>query len=870
MEFAMSRRKASRRKTFTSRNPSRMEPLETRVLLSASVNFLPQQTYIANADSYGFVTADFDGDGKTDLAIPSISGNTDLLLGNGDGTFKNRVSVATGNSCNSLAAGDFNGDGRPDLAVVNDGANTVSIVLGNGDGTFGARQTFGTGRVPYAIVCSDFNGDGKIDLALTNWSDNNISVLLGNGNGTFQAQQTFACGAFPFSLATGDFNGDHVADLVIANFINGTAGVLLGNGDGTFQAQQTYAVGSSPISIISADFNGDGKADLAAACGSSASILLGNGDGSFQARQSYAVGNSPTSVTAADLNGDGKLDLAVANNIGNAHDTVSVLMGVGDGTFLARQPFATGNYSRVARAADFNGDGAPDLAVTNYSDGTVSILLQTGPAVSGVSATTADGAYKAGDVIAVTVTFGDNVTVNTAGGTPSLTLNDGGTAVYASGSGTDTLTFNYTVGAGENAADLDYGSTGALSLNGGSIKYAGMDAVLTLASPGAAGSLGANNDIVIDNTAPVVTVDSLTSADNTPALTGTVDDATATIAVTVDGQTYAGVNHGDGTWSVADNTVDALTNGNYDVSVTATDAVGNVGTDDTTDELSIGYQKIITLGGQGNPSRIVFVDADGSTVVVRAARAGAVVLTLTSANEISNVRTASQPLYRAAGGISLEGIEVVADTRVLFINAHGGSIRGTRVGTITGDATLNTLSAGDADLVNGIDMDGVIGNLLVGNLSGNVTMNGEYSRGVDIHVRYDIEQSIISLRNSDVCHFITGTMIDSTLRVQYKVDAEPSAQADPQAAADDIQIGLISIRGYRGASSPYVVNSNIEATHIGRIYLQQVQLDNNGDNFGIRADQIDLLCLNQDRHSYRYGRKWLADSIDFVVRHHAE
>src|SRR5439155_581634 len=119
-----------------------------------------------------------------------------------------------------------------------------------------------------------------------------------------------------------------------------------------------------------------------------------------------------------------------------------------------------------------------------------------------------------GAVIPVTVTFSQAVFVT---GTPQSTLETGTTDAvvnYTSGSGTITLTFNYTVAAGHTSADLDYIATTALALNGGTIKdSAGNNAVLTLAAPGAAGSLGGNKNIVIDTTAPTVAGVSSTAAD---------------------------------------------------------------------------------------------------------------------------------------------------------------------------------------------------------------------------------------------------------------------------------------------------------------------------------------------------------------------
>ncbi|MFC7516519.1 DUF4347 domain-containing protein [Herbaspirillum sp. GCM10030257] len=129
----------------------------------------------------------------------------------------------------------------------------------------------------------------------------------------------------------------------------------------------------------------------------------------------------------------------------------------------------------------------------------------TPPTVTGITSSTANGSYKLGDVIAVRVSFSESVNVT---GTPQLTLETGATdrvVNYASGSGTSTLTFNYTVQAGDTSADLDYLSTGALALNSGTVKdAAGNNAPLTLSTPGSAGSLSANKAIIVDGVAPVV------------------------------------------------------------------------------------------------------------------------------------------------------------------------------------------------------------------------------------------------------------------------------------------------------------------------------------------------------------------------------
>ena len=147
----------------------------------------------------------------------------------------------------------------------------------------------------------------------------------------------------------------------------------------------------------------------------------------------------------------------------------------------------------------------------------------TAPTISSINSSTSNGAFKAGDVISIQVNFSENVTVT---GIPQLTLETGSTdraVSYASGSGTNQLTFTYTVQAGDTAADLDYLSTSALDLNGGTIKdAAGNNATLTLAAPGASNSLGANKAIVIDTTAPTVTLAATSSISGSATITFTV------------------------------------------------------------------------------------------------------------------------------------------------------------------------------------------------------------------------------------------------------------------------------------------------------------------------------------------------------------
>src|SRR5256886_11486970 len=104
-----------------------------------------------------------------------------------------------------------------------------------------------------------------------------------------------------------------------------------------FAAAVTFDAGKNPLSIAVGDFDGDTRLDLAVVNADSVSVLLGNGDGTFQTAVNYDAGSYPSSVVAGDLDGDKQPDLVVVNSGG-----ISVLLGNGDGTFQSAVNFAAG------------------------------------------------------------------------------------------------------------------------------------------------------------------------------------------------------------------------------------------------------------------------------------------------------------------------------------------------------------------------------------------------------------------------------------------------------------------------------------------------------------------------------------------------
>ena len=507
---------------------------------SGILGFAPKVDFTTGSTPQSVSIGDFNGDGKLDLAVANYNDNTASILLNTTAngattpTFATKVDFTTGSTPRSVSIGDFNGDGKLDLAVANyTNSNNASILLnttatGATTPTFNPKVDFTTGSGSTSVSIGDFNSDNKPDLAVSNQNGASVSILLNTTTNTttptFATKVDFTVGSQATSVSIGDFNGDGKLDLATANTNSSTTVSILLNTTAngattpTFATKVDFTTGFNPQSVSIGDINGDGKPDLAVANSLSAtvSILLnttanGATTPTFATKVDFTTGFNPQSVSIGDINGDGKPDLAVANSLSA---TVSILLnttanGATTPTFAPKVDFITGSRPTSVSIGDINGDGKPDLATANFNDNTASILLNTAPKVTAVTATTADGSYKAGDTIAITATFDAAVNVT---GTPQLQLETGTTdqfATYASGSGGTALTFNYVVQAGDSAADLEYLATTALTLNGGTIKdNLATNAVLTLPALATANSLGGSKAIVVDTVAPTVALTS--------------------------------------------------------------------------------------------------------------------------------------------------------------------------------------------------------------------------------------------------------------------------------------------------------------------------------------------------------------------------
>jgi uncharacterized protein YjdB len=446
---------------FTSYNDS-----DLRVALNTGYGSFQTPVYYATgSDPRSVVAADFDGDGHPDIAVANFSGSVSVLAGKGDGTFRPAVNYSWNGNPTALAAADVNSDGRMDLIVANEN-NSFSVLLGSllpvatttlvttpNPSALGQIVTLtanvtpadATGYVTFydglAVLGSNaiVNGQATVHHRFTNNVTHSLTAsyagsatylgstsaainqvvnlaqtpstttLTSSINAAIYGQPITLTATINHSDATGRvtfFDGLNVlgssqvnnkATLTIilprsgtrtlSAYYSGDAQYAASSGSlvqviqqtpaVSFQTLTSYSTGRGPFAIAAADLNLDGKMDLAIAnsADNTVSILLGNGDGTFQPAVNYPAGIYPYSIVAGDFNGDGKLDLAVANNGGN---NISILLGNGDGTFQPPTNLPSGHAPYALLTGDFNRDGNLDLAVVNLLDNDLSILLGNG------------------------------------------------------------------------------------------------------------------------------------------------------------------------------------------------------------------------------------------------------------------------------------------------------------------------------------------------------------------------------------------------------------------------------------------------------------------------------------------------------------
>jgi hypothetical protein len=530
----------------------------------------PSRSLTVNLGSVitGNIYGDGGGDGSS-IIIENSTINGDILVSGQDGVGANEGESGTTGSAGgsvSIQSSQLNGNIYANGGTGGLPGDTEGTTYTAGVGGVGGSVSLGGGATINGNIAAR-GGNGHAASAFNNSNAGNAGA---GGTVTISSGSTVVAtvdirggdgGAGRTGADGGHFTGD---------CLDGADGLEGGDGGAGGQGGSLTSSGRFDIALVGGGNGGAGGDGGNGANGGYCPSGLGNGGAGGDGGVGGDGGTAGSGGTASVREVDSSNTSVSAGSVGTAGNG-GPLGGTGGGS----EENETG-ADGVSGLAGFSGGSG--------SAGTLSILR---PTVSYVTSSTSNGTYGVGQSISIQVVFSESVTVT--GGTPTLTLETGETdrlATYTGGGSTDTLTFAYTVSAGDTSADLNYTSTSALAANGATIAGAdGSVAGLALASPGAINSLGSNKAIVIsstDTTAPSVSLTSPSNgalASSTIALAASASDNVAVSGVTFKRNTNTVIGSEDttSTYGISWDTT-AVSDGQHTLIAVARDAAGNYAT----------------------------------------------------------------------------------------------------------------------------------------------------------------------------------------------------------------------------------------------------------------------------------------------------
>lgn len=307
------------------------------------------------------VSADFNGDGVSDLAIGYFGGAA-IRFAERAGAFDSfteiHFAVSTTNPI-AWSGGDFDGDGDVDLVVLE--SSRLIVVYNTGDGTFEEGPTLSPGGRFTALAVADFADDGTDDIVVTEIRNDLLKVIPTNATGAFEEPVEYTAGNDPRAVGVGDLNGDRVVDLVVVNRVSADLSLLYNDGTGIFSESVSIpGLGSQTQKLVVADFTGDGLADVAVGDRESATVLL-NQDGRAFSAPALLLNDSlnVAALASGDIDGDGDVDIVVSYV---QPELTVAFVNRGDGAFNAGFPLLLPKYSQIV-VADVDADDARDLVL---------------------------------------------------------------------------------------------------------------------------------------------------------------------------------------------------------------------------------------------------------------------------------------------------------------------------------------------------------------------------------------------------------------------------------------------------------------------------------------------------------------------------
>jgi len=326
----------------------------------------------------GMVLADFDADGRRDVAVARESGPgggaglVSIYRNAGAKGFRVRRNVPVGKGVIALLPVDVNGDGAMDLVAANRDSADVSLLLNNGSGAFRGAASFAADVVPHGMSVSDFNGDGRPDVAVPGAAGKAVALLLNDGAGGFRRAKRMDVAGTPRAVAAADVDGDGFGDLVLVQKSGGRVLEMLNDGSGGFLPAERISEALATGEPLLRDFDGDGDTDLAIASGRFVTVMVNSGAGTFEQRSRISAGFPVATMAAADLDGDGVLDLVAGDGPVGA---VATLLNDGSGRLSPGKTFDAGSSVGGLAAGDLDGDLLADLAAMKVHSRKISLFM---------------------------------------------------------------------------------------------------------------------------------------------------------------------------------------------------------------------------------------------------------------------------------------------------------------------------------------------------------------------------------------------------------------------------------------------------------------------------------------------------------------
>lgn len=333
--------------------------------------------------------------------IPTFSGGISFTNNNTampNTAFQLVTEITTDDHPNDIVMRDFDGDGYTDIATANNFSITgspasISIIRNTtsaGNLSMATPQSISTGVLTYAINSADFDGDGKPDIVSSSVVDKTISVFKNTsspGTISFAPKKDYETGNNPHSISVADINRDGKPDIVIANLLSNTIIIYRNTSTSTelsFVLQNTLTTALGPNFVSARDIDGDNLADLIVSNQYSASVSVfrntsTGGIISFATRQDFTTDSEPSGVSIGDMDGDGKPDLVVSNRQSTGFCVLRNNGTAGNISFATRlcNNFTDDRYA--VSLADLNGDGKLDVALAGEN-----LRLYQNTSVSGV------------------------------------------------------------------------------------------------------------------------------------------------------------------------------------------------------------------------------------------------------------------------------------------------------------------------------------------------------------------------------------------------------------------------------------------------------------------------------------------------------